>query len=187
MSRNYTHSKGFNITSLNGVYGIYLFRNIEGDVTYIGMCNNDFKNRLNSHAYGSHGKLAPNVQFLQVIIADPNKHPLHVLEHLLIWYLRPSKNYALWLFAGAKDEKSVKTIAKARNLHIRHSIENFLLSFDSVIIEREWEDDSRFKRYGETESLNSRRIDCSGEDNCLCFKCLVVKRRRWLKTKGDSI
>jgi hypothetical protein len=174
--KKYTHSKGFNVTSLQGIAGLYIFHNSKGEVVYIGMCNNDFKNRINSHNYGEHGKLSLDIVYIRVIIADPDIYPLHVLEHLFIWYFNPRFNDSLWLFSGARNGLEVKQIAKENNIYIQGSVKNFILSFESVLIEREWEDNSRFKRYGEIETLKSKNVSCTGMTNCLCYHCLVNNR-----------
>ncbi|MGB6779750.1 MAG: hypothetical protein WBE33_13440, partial [Planococcus citreus] len=118
--REYTHAKGFNVTSLKGISGIYIFQKTCGELSYIGMCNNVFKNRINSHAYGVYSKLNADIQYIHVIIVDPNKYLLHVLESLFIWYFDTPDNYTYWLFTGDND-KVIKKQAKERNLHIRGS------------------------------------------------------------------
>ncbi|CEY25010.1 hypothetical protein CN931_18015 [Bacillus sp. AFS054943] len=175
--KEYTHAKGFNVTSLKGIAGLYFFQNSKGEILYIGMCNGDFKNRINSHAYGSHGKLSLEIHYIRVVIADPSIYPLHVLEHLFIWYFKPRKNYSLWFFRGEKNEWKVKRIAKKHNLYIRDSLEKFILSFESVLIEKEWDDNLKYKRYGNAEGLFSKKVDCSGTLDCLCFQCTVYRSR----------
>jgi hypothetical protein len=170
--KKYTHSKGFNVTSLEGVTGVYMFREECGDIVYVGSCRGDFKNRLNSHYYHPSQKLTDDVRYMYVLIVEPHMDSvLHVLEHLLIWYFNPSKNDALWFFGGSEED--VKRIAKENNLHIRGSIEEFLLSFECVLIEREWDDNFEYKRYGEQEQIDSKKVRCTGTLDCLCFRCLV--------------
>jgi hypothetical protein len=181
----YTHAKGFNITSLRGKAGLYFFRDKKGKLLYIGMCNGDFKNRINAHGYGEFGKLSYDVHFLTVLIADPAIYPLYVLEHLLIYVFFPPRNDASWLFCGNED--NIVQIAKDKNLIINGSVKDFLLSFESVVIEREWEDVSakKYKRYGEEEQLSSKKVDCNGKRSCLCFNCLV-ERQSWLLKRRRS-
>jgi hypothetical protein len=174
--KEYTHAKGFNITSINGISGLYFFQDSEEKLVYIGMCVNDFKNRINSHDYGEHGKLSPDIDYLRVVIVDPVTNPLHVLEHLFIWFFNPKLNHSLWFFSGAKNEKEIKQIAKENNLHIQGSLKRFLLSFESVLIEREWENDSAYKRYGEIENIESKKVYCTGTNDCICYKCLINNR-----------
>lgn len=174
--KKYTHAKGFNITSLKGISGLYFLQESKDEVVYTGMCVGDFKNRINSHDYGDHGKLLPEIKYLRVILADPSIYPLHVLEHLFIWFFNPKSNHSLWFFSGAKNEEEIKQIAKKNNLHIQGSLKRFLLSFESVLIEREWEDDSTYKRYGEIENIESKKVPCIGTNDCLCYKCLIHNR-----------
>jgi len=181
LKKEYTHAKGFNVTSLKEVAGLYFFHNIKGEVEYIGKCNNDFKNRINSHGYGLHGKLSPETVYLRVIIADPINYPLHVLENFFIWYFGSQKNKSLWLFSGVENEKGLKKIAKSHNLYIRGSLEKFILSFESVLIKREWDENNKNIRYGEIEQLSSREIFCDSTQSCLCYRCLVIAER---KNKG---
>ncbi|MED3934398.1 GIY-YIG nuclease family protein [Priestia megaterium] len=175
MRRKYTHSKGFNVTSLKDKAGIYFFRDEHGDIIYIGMCNNDFKNRINSHAYGEHGKLNSDVHYIHVILVDPIVYPIHVLEHLFIWLFDPIKNRSLWIF---NRDKGVKETANSHNLNIEGTVKDFLFSFDNILIQREWDKNGRYKRYGEVESLASKRIVCSKTASCLCFHCLVKRGRK---------
>lgn len=177
MGKKYTHAKGFNVTSLKGVSGLYLIRDYKGNLAYIGKCEDDFKNRINSHMYGEHGKLNWLDKDITVIIVDPNVYPLHVLEHLFIWYFLPYRNYALWFFYGNDEDRIVQT-AKENNLEIQGPIKQFISSFESVVIEREWDEKYGFKRYGEYEQLSSRKKECDRTDDCLCFNCLMEKKGR---------
>ncbi|PFQ61221.1 hypothetical protein [Bacillus cereus] len=174
--KGYTHAKGFNVTSLKGISGLYFFQNAKGEILYIGMCNDDFKNRINSHAYGNHGKLNSEIHYIRVVIVNPIIYPLHVLEHLFIWYFKPQKNHSLWFFSGAKNAREVKRIAKEHTLHIRGSLEKFILSFESILLEREWDDNVKYKRYGNKEISASKKVDCIGSGDCLCLQCIVYKR-----------
>lgn len=62
---------------------------------------------------------------------------------------------------------------------IRGTIENFLLSFDSVLIEREWEENNlKCKRYGKIEPWESNKVHCAGNKECLCYKCLIIKQNK---------
>lgn len=174
--KEYTHAKGFNVTSLKGIAGLYLIRAFLGNLAYIGKCDGDFKNRINSHSYGEHGKLAVLDRYINVVIVDPTKYPIHVLEHLFIWYFSPPRNKAQWFFYG-NNEIAIIQKAKEHGLEIRGSIKEFILSFESVLIEREFDDKYYYKRYGEHEQLSSKRIECNETDVCLCFKCLVEKSK----------
>lgn len=175
--KEYTHSKGFNVTSLKGISGIYFFLNQHNEITYIGMCDDDFKNRINSHSYGHHGKLSSDIDYMSVIIADPLIYPLHVLEHLFIRYFAPIANHAYWIFNRCNDEVSVKKVAKEHGINIIGSLEEFILSFDSILIEREREERFGYKRYGEKELLSSKRVLCNGNKKCLCLPCLVKRKK----------
>lgn len=179
MKKKYTHAKGFNITSLKKVAGLYFFHNIKGEVEYIGMCNKDFKNRINSHAYGSHGKLSPETVYIRVVIANHITYQLHVLEHLFIWYFNPKKNNTYWLFSDVDNEKELKQLAKLHDIHIRGSLEKFILSFETVLIKREWDEKFKYKRYGDEEQLSSKKEPCNGTMNCLCYRCLVIGGTRY--------
>jgi hypothetical protein len=177
MAKKYTHSKGFNITSLEGVAGVYIFQKACGALSYIGMCNNDFKKWINSHAYGEHGKLTADIHNMHVVIVDPIKYPIHVIESLFIWYFYTPKNHTYWLFSKIDDEKTIIKKAKEKNVIIRGSIEEFLLSFECVVIKREWNDDHSFKRYGVREKLLSKKASCDRTVNCLCYSCLVQREK----------
>ncbi|WP_352523308.1 GIY-YIG nuclease family protein [Heyndrickxia oleronia] len=180
----YTHAKGFNITSLQGKSILYLFRNKRGKVIYIGKCEDDFKDRINSHDYGISRKLTPVIHYITVVIVDTSIYPLYVLEHLFIWCLLPSKNEAVWLFYGNEEDEIIQ-IAKEKKLYITGSVKEFLLSFESVVIEREWEDISakKYKRYGELEQLSSKKVNCNGKRSCLCINCLLDRQSvRWKRT-----
>jgi hypothetical protein len=174
--REYTHAKGFNMTSLEGVSGVYIFIESCSDIAYIGMCDKDFKNRISSHTNKTNGKLNLDIRYINVTIVDPSLYPLHVLEHLFIWYFRPPLNEDLWFFGG-KSDKEVKMIAKEKGINIRGSIERFLLSFDSVMIERELDNNFEFIKYGEIEPVSSKKAKCDGTRSCLCYKCIVNRRK----------
>lgn len=171
--KEYTHAKGFNVTSLLGIHGLYILHDSSGEVNYIGKCNDDFKSRISSHCNRTHGKLNDNIKYLRVIAVDQDIHPLHVLENLLIWYLKPIENKDPWFFNKALKEKEVKQIANERGLKITGRLKEFILSYDTILIEREWEDEQNYKRYGSVETIDSNRITCSGTEICLCFNCLV--------------
>jgi hypothetical protein len=184
--KTYTHAKGFNVTSLQGKSGLYLFRDKKGKLIYIGKTEDDFKDRINAHHYGKSGKLTKDVHYITVILVDPSIHPLYVLEHLFIWCFLPPKNDAFWLFYG-NDEDKIIQIAKEKNLIIPYSLKEFIQSFESVMIEREWEDETHYKyrRYGEQEELSSKVVLCNGKRNCLCFTCLVDRQSvRWKKRRN---
>lgn len=181
----YTHAKGFNVTSLQGRSVLYLFRDKKGKVIYIGKCEDDFKDRINSHDYGICRKLTPDIHYITILIVDTSIYPLYVLEHLFIWCFLPSKNNALWFFYGNEEDEIIR-IAKEKKLYISGSVKEFLLSFESVIIEREWEDVSanKYKRYGEHEQLSSKKVSCNRKRSCLCINCLVDRQSvRWKKKK----
>jgi hypothetical protein len=175
--KEYTHVKGFNVTSLIGVSGVYLFIESCCDTSYIGMCDKDFKNRMSSHTNKTNGKLNLDIQYIHVIIADTSLYPLHVLEHLFIWYFRPPKNDALWIFGRCKNENQVKMVAKDKAINIRGSIEKFLLSFHSIMIEREWDNNFELIKYGEIEHVSSKKRQCDGTRSCLCYECVVNRRK----------
>jgi hypothetical protein len=176
MTKEYTHAKGFNVTSLKGVVGLYFFQNSKGEVLYIGMCNDDFKNRIYSHDYGDHGKLSPDIIYLRVIFVNPVVYPLHVLEHLFIWYFNPKLNNSLWFFGGNRNERELKHTAKEHNLYIQGSLKSFIHLFESILIEREWDENSEYKKYGEIEHIGTKKVSCIGTHHCLCFQCLVNSR-----------
>ncbi|QGQ44746.1 GIY-YIG nuclease family protein [Metabacillus sediminilitoris] len=178
MGKQYTHAKGFNVTSLEGVAGVYILQETCGDVAYIGHCNNDFKNRIRSHTNKTNGKLDNNIQYLHVVIIDPDIYPLHVLEHLFIWYFNPPRNEDLWIFSRNKTVRQVKETAKKHNINIQGTLEEFLLSFETVFIEREWDDNFELKRYGEVETQSSKKSSCDGTLNCLCYQCLIDSRSK---------
>lgn len=170
--KEYTHAKGFNVSSLKGLSGIYLIRDFFNDLAYIGMCNGDFKNRIISHSYGEHGKLAVMDRYINVVIVDPSIFPLHVLEHLFIWYFSPPRNKAQWIFYG-ENESIIIQKAKEHGLDIQGSVKEFILSFDSILLKREYGEKTLFKRYGNQEQLFSKRIECASQEGCLCLKCLL--------------
>lgn len=177
----YTHAKGFNITSLKGRSVLYLFRDNKGKVIYIGKSEDDFKDRINSHGYGTNSKLTQEIQYITIVIVDALIFPLYVLEHLFIWCLMPPKNKAAWFFSG-KDEGEIKRIARKKNLLIPGTLKEFIESFESIMIEREWEDYTvnKYKRYGELEEISSKKVCCNGKRFCLCYKCLINRQSvRW--------
>ena len=175
MKKPYTHSKGFNVASLKGVSGLYFLQKSIDSIEYIGKCEDDFKKRMQSHCYGEHGKLSEDMSYLRVVIVDPTIYPLHVLEHLFIWYFFPQQNHSLWFFSDAESEKEVKLIAKENNLHIRGSLLRFIQSFESILIEREWDENNEYKKYGGVERLASKKVKCTEELNCPCYRCSVKK------------
>lgn len=175
--KEYTHARGFNITSLKGIVGLYLIRDFLGNLAYIGKCEDDFKGRIISHTYGEHGKLAVLDRYINVVIVDSSKYPLHVLEHLFIWYFSPHRNEARWFFYG-NNENVIKQTAKKHGLVIRGSIKKFILSFENVLIEREYDEKHLYKRYGKHEQLVEKKIDCTEMGRCLCLKCLVEKMNK---------
>lgn len=185
----YTHAKGFNITCLQGKSVLYLFRDRKGKLIYIGKSEDDFKDRIHSHYYGKGRKLTVDIHYITVVIVDTSIYPLYVLENLFIWCFLPPKNDALWLFEGNIEDKIIQ-IAKKKKLYITGSLKEFLLSFESVVIEREWEDvfNNKYKRYGKQEQLSSKKIHCDGKRSCLCFHCLVDRQSvRWKKGRNKIV
>jgi len=182
----HTHSKGFNVTSLEGVSGIYIFLGRCGDVVYIGSCKDDFMRRLRSHTNKTNGKLSLDIQSIYVVITDPLINTLHVLEHLFIWYLEPPKNETLWFFRESENEKEVKQIAKEKNLHICGSLEKYLLSFETVLLKRELDENFEFIKYGKLEHSASKiaEVHCKGRGGgCLCYSCIVKRRKEEIERK----
>lgn len=113
--REFTHSKGFNIASLKGITGLYIFRDELGKVKYVGICRDDFKTRLRSHYSHPSQKLDGAIRYMNVVIIESNLYSvLHVIEHLFIWYFKPERNEVLWFFSKARSEKEVKDIAKKK-------------------------------------------------------------------------
>ncbi|MEH7082778.1 GIY-YIG nuclease family protein [Neobacillus drentensis] len=187
--KQYTHAKGFNVTSLPERSVLYLFRDKKGKVIYIGKSEDDFKDRINSHDYGKGRKLTPDIHYITVVFVDTSIYPLYVLEHLFIWCFLPSKNDALWLFRG-NDEDEIIQIARKKKLYITGSVKDFIQSFESIVIEREWEDVStnKYKRYGVQEQLSSKKVNCNGKRSCLCFNCLVDRQSvRWKKGRNKIV
>lgn len=189
--KSYTHSAGFNVTSLKGLSGIYIFYEANNDSLYAGSCEDkieeidNWKKRLQSHRTYKGQKLTPDVNFMDVII--PNQEISHqhllVLEYLLIWYLRPPRNLPKGLltrwryFYWEWDEETVIYVAKERyNFQITGSVYEFLSSFDYIRIQREWDEYGNFRRYGDNEKLDSKKISCTSKRNCICFNCLAKKR-----------
>ncbi|WP_085508987.1 GIY-YIG nuclease family protein [Thalassobacillus devorans] len=171
--RSYTHVKGFNITGLEGVVGIYLLIDKDKQVKYVGASKADFKNRLQSHYYHPSQKLTDDINYLCVIKTDPrNQTVLHVLEHLIIRYFQPDRNKGGWLFFGGKA--AYKNIAIDNGLKIEsNNIKDYLLEFDACLIKREWFENGEFKKYGEVQKFADNIICCTNEYNCLCYNCLV--------------
>ncbi|MGP4069740.1 GIY-YIG nuclease family protein [Halobacillus sp. B29] len=174
--KSYTHAKGFNVTSVEGISGIYLFMDANQDLIYIG-ASRDFRNRINSHVYQINPKLTKDVQYLYVIKANPGEEStLHVLEHLFIWYLHSLKNHAHWLYYGSNFH--IKEIAIKHGLNIRSTIYHYLMSFETGLLIREYEDDGSFKRYGSKEEFKQKKVICSKEGGCMCFRCVMKNNRR---------
>ncbi|WP_062231482.1 GIY-YIG nuclease family protein [Fictibacillus sp. FJAT-27399] len=185
----YTHAKGFNVTSLQGRSVLYLFRDRQGKLIYIGKSEDDFKDRITSNCYGKSKKLTSNIQYITVVIVDKSIYPLYVLEHLFIWCFLPPENNALWLFGG-NDEDEIIKVAENKKLYITGSVKDFIQSFESITLEREWEDKTanKYKRYGDQEELISNKVNCNGKRLCLCFKCLIDKQSvRWKRRKSKKI
>ena len=194
--KRYTHSAGFNVTSLKGLKGIYIFYGANNEIIYAGSCEDkkeeieNWKKRFQSHTTYSGQKLTLEVKYMDVIIPnqDISYRHLLVLEYLLIWYLRPPKNrpkgsntpwkYFKWNYS----EETVKWVAWEKyKFEIIGSIHEFLKSYDFFRIQREWEDNGKFKRYGDFEQLDRKKIPCTGKRNCICFNCLSKKRHRKLR------
>lgn len=174
--KEYTHAKGFNVTSINGFSGIYFFLDSNGEIKYIGKCDGNYKNRINSHCCGDFGKLDDEIKYMYAVLADLEKYPLHVLEQLFIRCFKTGpKNKQFQLFYSY-NEKVIKQIAKKKNLKIHGSIKKFILKFESVLLEREYEEDKKYKKYGEIETLKTKKIICDDTNNCMCFKCFVEKQ-----------
>lgn len=190
-----THSAGFNVTSLKGLSGIYIFYGLNNDILYVGSCEDknegieNWKKRLQAHRYFKGQKLTSDVKFIDIII--PNQEISHrnllVLEYLLMWYLRPPRNLPQGLlthwryFYWKWTEEAVKYVAKERyNFQIKGSICEFLSSFDFIRIQREWDEFGNFKKYGDIEKLDNKKIPCTGKRNCICFNCLSKKRHNKL-------
>lgn len=102
MARNrqiQTHTVGFNVTSLKGLSGVYIFYNSKGDFEYVGSCKDknieieNWRARFVAHNSYSGKKLTSEVKYMDVIIPpqDISERHLFALEHLFMWYLRPQK------------------------------------------------------------------------------------------------
>lgn len=188
--KSYTHSAGFNVTSLKGISGIYILNGVNYQ-EYTGLCEDNWKGRLQAHITYEGQKLTPDVHSMDVLI--PNREISHkhllVLEYLLIWYLRPPRNVPQgllthWRYFNWKwSEEEVKYVANERyNLKLTGSVLEFLTtSFDFIRIQREWDDHGRFIKYGEVEALHSKVITCTSKRNCTCFPCLARKRHNKLR------
>lgn len=62
---------------------------------------------------------------------------------------------------------------KKNNLYINKSIHRFLLSFNSTLIEREWDENYQFVKIGKITPLAIDNEKCEDTLNCKCFRCLV--------------
>lgn len=189
----YTHSAGFNITSLKGLSAIYILYKTNNEIVYAGSCEDknvdieNWKSRFQSHRTYEGRKLTSDVSHMDVIIPnqDISHQHLLVLEYLLIWYLRPPRNlpkgimthwrYFYWTWG----EESVKQVAKeSYNFQITGSVKEFLRLFDVIRIQREWDDCGNFKKYGNIEQLEGKKISCTGKRKCICLNCIATKRHR---------
>lgn len=196
MARNrqiQTHTVGFNVTSLKGLSGVYIFYNTKGDFEYVGSCKDknieieNWRARFVAHNSYSGKKLTSEVKYMDVIIPpqDISERDLYALEHLLMWYLRPSKNFIKGLGSRWKyfrwdwTEEVVKKVAKEEyNMEISSSIDEYLMSFDLIRIQREYDENGRFKKYGDTEGIEYPFIACNKKRNCSCFNCKARKRHK---------
>ncbi|MER2008972.1 MAG: hypothetical protein ABS939_16090 [Psychrobacillus sp.] len=188
-----THTVGFNVTSLKGLSGVYIFCNSKGDFAYVGSCKDkditkeNWRSRLRSHNSYSGKKLTSEVQYMDVIIPpqDISEQHLYALEHLFMWYLRPQKNLSKGLSSHWKyfrwdwTEEVVKKVAKDKyKIEISTNIDEFLMSFDLIRIQREYDENGGFKKYGDTERIESPFIACNKKRNCSCFNCKARKRHK---------
>ncbi|AZV44849.1 hypothetical protein BAOM_4268 [Peribacillus asahii] len=177
VKREYTHVDGFNYTSLIGLSGIYIFQELYGNLVYIGMWyNDDFRSRMRKHGSDVDSKYDSNIHYIHVIIVDQNIYPILPLEHLYIWYFNLTDQQLLF-YKWDDNEEVVKQKAKEQNLDIGDSIKDFLLTFECVLLEKEWGEDSAAKRYGEVEKLSSKKYQCDGSIKCRCYRCLLNRRK----------
>lgn len=188
-----THTVGFKVKSLKGLSGVYIFYSSKGDIVYVGSCKDkditkeNWRSRLQSHNSYSGKKLTPEVRYMDVMIPsqDISEQYLLVLEHLLIWYLRPPKNLPKGLgshwryFRWDWTEEVVKEVAKEKyKMEIASSIDEFLMSFDLIRIQREYDDNGGFKKYEDTEQVEYPQNACTEKRNCSCFNCKARKRHK---------
>lgn len=188
-----THTVGFKVTSLRGLSGVYIFSDSEGNIIYVGSCKDkdntkeNWRSRLRSHNSYSGEKLTPEVQYMDVIIPpqDISERHLLVLEHLLMWYLRPPKNLPKGLnthwryFQWESTEDDVRKVAKETyQMEIPSNIGEFLMSFKLLRIKREYEENGDFKKYDDAEQIESYEEGCIEKRNCSCFNCKARKRHK---------
>ncbi|KOS68121.1 hypothetical protein AEA09_05840 [Lysinibacillus contaminans] len=109
---------------------------------------------------------------------DISDQHLLVLEYLLIWYLRPPKNLSKGLgshwryFRWDWAEEVVKEVAKEKyKMEILCKVDEFLFSFDLIRIQRKYDENGDFKKYEDTEQIESPKKACTEKRNCSCFNC----------------
>jgi len=188
-----THTVGFNVTSLKGLSGVYIFYNSKGDFEYVGSCKDknitkeNWRGRFGAHNSYCGKKLTSEVKYMDVIIPpqDISERHLYALEHLLMWYLRPSKNFPKGLgshwryFRWDWTEEKVKKVAKEKyKMEISSNIGEFLMSFDLIRIQREYDVNGGLKKYEDTEQIESPLNACTEKRNCSCFNCKARKRHK---------
>ena len=191
MGKKQTHTFGFELSSLRGLSGVYVFRNANGDIEYVGTCKDiddtkeNWKSRIQSHHSYSGKKLTDEVTFMDVFIPNQsiNNRGLLILEYLLIWYLRPPKNLPDGLgthwryFYWSWSEETVKAVARDKfDLIITTSIEEYLRSFRIKRIHREYESDGSFTKYGSVREVGFIDEPCLDDSVCTCFHCIARER-----------
>lgn len=188
-----THTVGFKLKSLKGLSGVYIFSDSKGNIMYVGSCKDkdktkdNWRSRLLAHNSYSGKKLTPEVKFMDVMIPpqDISDQHLLVIEYLLIWYLRPPKNLPKGLdshwryFHWNWTEEVVKEVAKEKyDMEISSSVDEFLMMFDLIRIQREYEENGGFKKYDDSEQIESPLKACTEKRNCPCFNCKARKRHK---------
>lgn len=172
--KKHTHAKGFNVTSIEGLSVIYLFRNTEGEVLYVGQSEGNIRKRIISHDYGINKKLTSDVVYIDVLPIK-NLYSILYLESLLIWYFNPKRNQTISFFS--KEDSTEKVLVKInKNENPVDSVEEFLLKLECGHIEREWEEDGNLKKYGEIERFSNKVLKCRYSSTCLCYSCLIKRK-----------
>lgn len=191
MGKKQTHTFGFELSSMKGLSGVYVFRNVNGEIEYVGTCKDtdetkeNWRSRIRSHNSYNGKKLTNEVTFMDVFIPDQsiNNRGLLILEYLLIWYLRPPKNLPEGLgthwryFYWSWSEETVKAVAEDKyDLIITTSIEEYLRSFRIKRIHREYESDGSFTKYGSIREVGFIDEPCFNNSVCTCFHCIARER-----------
>ena len=58
------------------------------------------------------------------------------------------------------------------------TIDDCLMSFELIRIQREYDENGDYKKYEDTEQIASPKKACTEKRNCSCFNCKARKRHK---------